>query len=148
MKLYSINQSGKALPQKMLDRWLNQCEKQLPKRDQKLLKSKEVLIVFVSRKHVKNLNKNFRGKDYPTDILSFESMEDHQIGELVLSPEVIFAQAKRTGLSYHRELCYMILHGLLHLLGYDHETSQKEAKKMFDLQNQIFDRLAPRFDFR
>jgi len=42
----------------------------------------------------------------------------------------------------------MILHGLLHLLGYDHETSRKEEKRMFELQNRIFDRLAPGFDFR
>ncbi|NCN95784.1 MAG: rRNA maturation RNase YbeY [Bdellovibrionales bacterium] len=148
MKVLSINQSNRNLPHKLLERWLKVCVKALPKKDQKSLKGRGVIVVFVSKSQIKKLNKNFRGKDYATDILSFESIDDENVGELVLSPEVVFKQAQRTGLSYHRELSYMILHGLLHLLGYDHETSKKEAKVMFELQNKIFDQLAPGFDFR
>lgn len=148
MKLASVNQSGGKLPHKMLLRWIKGCEKSLKARDRRRLEDKELLIVFVSKSQIKKLNAEFRGKDYATDILSFESIEEDSLGELVLSPEVVREQSKRTGLTYHQELCYMILHGILHLLGYDHETTKKEAKVMFDLQNRVFDLLAPKFDFR
>lgn len=134
------------MPSRLMERWLKACAKRLPKKDQKRLL--DVVVVFVSSNKIKKLNFEFRQKEGPTDILSFESIDPESLGELVLSPQVIRAQSKRTGLSYHEELCYMLLHGLLHLLGYDHETSKKEAKKMFSLQNRVFESLAPRFDFR
>lgn len=148
MKVIFVNQSKKRMPRSMIDRWLNACEKRLLLKDQKKLKNKELLVVFVPRAQMKALNSQFRAKNEPTDILSFESVEEGSIGELVLSPKVIMDQSKRTGLTYHQELCYMVLHGLLHLLGYDHETSKKEARKMFALQNKLFEALAERFDFR
>lgn len=148
MKVIFVNQSKRRMPKSMIDRWLKSCQGKLALKDQKKLKNKELLVVFVPRAQMKALNGQFRSKNEPTDILSFESLEEGSIGELVMSPEVILRQAKRTGLTYHQELCYMVLHGLLHLLGYDHETSKKEARKMFALQNKVFETLAQRFDFR
>ena len=148
MRVESINQSIDRLPLRLLQKWLKACVKELPQKDQRRIRGTEVLVVFVSRAKIKKLNSNFRQKNEPTDILSFESLDPSSLGELVLSPQVVRAQSKRTGLGYHEELCYMVLHGLLHLLGYDHETSKKEAKLMFALQNRVFQKLAPKFDFR
>ncbi len=87
------------------------------------------------------MNHEFRGKDYATDVLSFDSLEPTSLGELVLCPEVLKRQAQEHGLTYQQELGYMLLHGVLHLLGYDHETNPKDAEKMFALQDAVFETL-------
>ena len=88
---------------------------------------------------MKGLNKKYRKVDKVTDILSFESYEKNVLGELVFCPEFIEQQAKKHGLSFYEEFSYLILHGILHLLGYDHETDEKEAERMFSLQDKLFD---------
>lgn len=143
-----LNRSGMKLPKALLSRWINECVAKLPSKDQRRVGKKTLLIVFVSKPEMKKLNHQFRGKNYATDVLSFESIERSSLGELVLSPLVVKTQALGTGLTYHQELCYMVLHGLLHLLGYDHETSEKESKIMFGLQDKIFQNLAGQFKFR
>ncbi len=148
MRIEVLNHSKSKMPRQLVKNWLKACTNALPKKDQKQISDRELVVVFVSRPQIKRLNRDFRGKNEPTDILSFESLDEDSLGELVLSLDVVRAQSKRTGLSYHQELCYMLLHGLLHLLGYDHETSKKEAKIMFNLQNRIFESLARGFDFR
>lgn len=148
MTLEFINRSKSPLPRAMLSRWVEDCIRQLPKKDQRKIKSKSLLVLFISDKDMKALNFEYRGKAYPTDVLSFEPIEDGSLGEVVLAPNVLKKQAIRVGHSYKKELCYMVLHGLLHLLGYDHETSEKDAKVMFGLQDKIFAQLAGRFKFR
>ena len=101
----------------------------------------ELALVFLEKKPAQKINKEFRGKDYATDVLSFESMDPASLGELVMCPEVLKRQAKEHGLTFQKELGYMLLHGVLHLLGYDHETNEKDAKEMFDLQDSVFDKL-------
>lgn len=103
---------------------------------------KDLTVVFVTAKEIKKLNKQFRGKDKPTDILSFADIMDEQLGELILCPEIIVKQAKEHGLTQKQEYAYMLLHGVLHLLGYDHEEPT-EAKKMFKLQDDLFAALMP-----
>jgi len=74
--------------------------------------------------------------------LSFPGDESQgSLGELILCPQVLKAQAKEHDFSFQEELGYMIIHGVLHLLGYDHEKTSHQAKKMFRLQDQIFDKL-------
>jgi probable rRNA maturation factor len=102
---------------------------------------KELVIVFVNSKEQRRLNKSFRGKDYATDVLSFDPMEPGALGELVICPEVIARQAKEHGLLVREELGYMVLHGFLHLLGFDHEKGEREAKRMFTLQDDLFERM-------
>ena len=82
--------------------------------------------------------RNERGKAYATDVLSFAPAEPESLGELVICPEVVYEQSQRTGLSRREELAFMVLHGVLHLLGYDHETSKRDEAKMFALQEKIF----------
>ena len=98
----------------------------------------KILIVFISSDEMKQLNKNYLNKSYVTDILSFSPIEEDSLGELALSVEKIKSQAKEHGLSFQEEMIYLILHGLLHLLGYHHEKGGKQAKKMYRIQDSLF----------
>jgi probable rRNA maturation factor len=81
-------------------------------------------------------NKKFRNKDGPTDVLSFEyGLNEETIGDIVVSYETVARQAPEYNNSMKTELYLMIIHGILHLLGYDHEKNEKEAKIMFDKQD-------------
>ncbi|MBI5221634.1 MAG: rRNA maturation RNase YbeY [Candidatus Magasanikbacteria bacterium] len=87
------------------------------------------------------LNFQFRGKKYPTDVLSFAWSEDnnfpgHYLGQLYICPHQIKRQSKELGISEKEEFSRMLVHGLLHLAGHEHHEI-KEAKKMFALQENI-----------
>ncbi len=94
-------------------------------------------IVFVSDKLIRDLNRRFRGKDYATDVLSFrleaeafELPKQTDLGEVVISVERAIEQAKQNSLSFSGEVKQLILHGLLHLAGYDHETDDGEMNRL------------------
>ena len=98
---------------------------------------REATIVFVSDDAIKKLNHRFRGKNYATDVLSFPSEAEAfevdnqaQLGEVVISVQRAAAQARRNGLSFSNEVQQLILHGLLHLCGYDHETDKGEMNRL------------------
>lgn len=95
--------------------------------------------VFVGASEIRRLNREFRHKDKPTDVLSFAPTEAGSLGELVFCLEVIERQAREHGLSSRDELTYMLIHGILHLLGYEHEKSDKAARLMYRLQDRIFE---------
>lgn len=101
-------------------------------------REKELVLAFVSPEHSQKLNKQFREKDKSTDVLSFQSDDPEAMGELILCPEVIETQARDNDWDLQLEYSYMILHGILHLLGYDHETDDKAAAEMYALQDDIF----------
>lgn len=101
--------------------------------------AEEISVMFVSSRQIRRLNREFRGKDKATDILSFAAVEDGSLGELVIALDVIRAQAGEHALSLRDELTYMLLHGVLHLLGYDHESSASGARKMFAIQDGVFE---------
>ncbi len=97
----------------------------------------DATIVFVGDPAIRKLNQNFRDKDYATDVLSFpvqaESFETddlRNLGEIVISAERAAVQAKQNGLSFNNEIQQLILHGLLHLCGYDHETDKGEMNRL------------------
>lgn len=138
MKLLFVNQSRDTSPEKWLKKWTAGLTKALGKKAR--LQGRELVVVFVTSPEMKRLNHLYRGKDYATDVLSFESAEVDSVGELVICPSVIRSQSKRTGLSERGELGYMIVHGVLHLLGYDHGDTKSEAE-MFALQDKIFRQL-------
>ena len=96
-----------------------------------------VSIVFVSDAAIRKLNREFRGKDYATDVLSFpnqaepfEHENQSNLGEVVISVRRATVQAKQNGLSFSNEVEQLILHGLLHLCGYDHETDDGEMNRL------------------
>jgi len=97
-------------------------------------------IVFVSDAAIKKLNCRFRAKNYATDVLSFPSRRERfeaeasaNLGEVVISWDRAAAQAKESKLTITNEVRQLILHGLLHLCGYDHETDTGEMNR-FELR--------------
>ncbi len=135
-----INKSGVAVPQKFIERWVQEMVRLLVSeiKDSGRLKDTELVVAFLDVKEARRINSTFRGHDYPTDVLSFASTAPNIIGELVLCPTVVSRQAKEHGLLVREEFGHLILHGLLHLLGYDHESAPANAKKMYDLQDRVF----------
>lgn len=143
MQVLIVNESSHAVPRQFIQEWIALFFRELKRR--RILKKgqgeKELTLVFLNKKPAQKINKEFRAKDYATDVLSFDSMSPDSLGELVLCPEVLKRQAKEHKLTYKMELGYMLLHGVLHLLGYDHETSEEDAREMFSLQDSIFEKL-------
>jgi probable rRNA maturation factor len=138
--LVIVNRSGRSVPKAFLQEWVALVAKQASaKIEASRFDGRELTIAFVTKAEIKRLNKTYRGIDKPTDVLSFEPIDEGALGELAISPEVISKQAREHGLLVREELGYMVLHGILHLLGYDHETHERDAKKMFTLQDAIFD---------
>jgi probable rRNA maturation factor len=95
----------------------------------------EVSIVLMNNRRIRWYNAVFRRKDSPTDVLSFpvnDYMEErhHYLGDILISVEKAVAQAAKKGHTPDRELQILVLHGLLHLLGFDHETDAGEMDRM------------------
>jgi len=89
-------------------------------------------IAFVSDKRIRELNRQFRGIDKATDVLSFpaDGPDESNLGDIAISAETAATQAKENGLSFDGEIAQLILHGLLHLSGYDHETDNGEMNRL------------------
>lgn len=90
-----------------------------------------VTVAFVSDKKIRDLNRQFRHIDRPTDVLSFPSdSEDGDLGDIAISIQTAARQAKQSGLTLNGEIAQLLLHGLLHLSGYDHETDNGEMNRL------------------
>ena len=89
-------------------------------------------IAFVSDKTIRQLNQQFRGVDKATDVLSFPAEEEDEsnLGDIAISVDTAAKQAKENGLTFDEEVAQLILHGLLHLSGYDHETDKGEMNRL------------------
>ena len=89
-------------------------------------------IAFVSDKKIRELNRQFRGIDKATDVLSFpaDGPDDSELGDIAISVDTAATQAKENGLKFEGEIAQLILHGLLHLSGYDHETDNGEMNRL------------------
>ncbi|MCD8188521.1 MAG: rRNA maturation RNase YbeY [Ruminococcus sp.] len=113
----------------------------------------EVSVSFVSNNEIKNLNKIYRKKDSATDVLSFPltesdgTVEINQetgavlLGDIVISLETAVKQAANFGHSLEREVGFLTVHSMLHLLGYDHETGQLEQKIMREKEESVLEKL-------
>lgn len=144
MKAQVVNQSKNLTHAKKIQKNLEAVIRGLNKvklRRQKLLKSKTITLVFLDTAQMKKINKQFRGKNKPTDVLSFAPIEPGSMGELLFCLDVLKKQAKQHGQSLEHEFLYMLIHGVLHLLGYDHELSATEEKLMFRIQDKLFEQL-------
>jgi probable rRNA maturation factor len=91
-----------------------------------------VTIAFVSDQSIRKLNQQFRSINKTTDVLSFPAggPDEMNLGDIAVSVETATAQAKENGLSFDDETAQLILHGLLHLSGYDHETDNGEMNRL------------------
>lgn len=121
------NQRKLPLDIRTFEEFLNQAERTLAKTSGRL-----ATVAFVSDRKMRKLNKQFRNKNSTTDVLSFPHGPDefdadtNTLGDIVISVEQAERQAKENGLTLENEIKQLILHGLLHLCGYDHETDNGE----------------------
>lgn len=87
----------------------------------------EISFALVDNNEIQKLNKKYRQIDKPTDVLSF-IMDDEIWGDIVISTDRVLDQAEEYGHSISRELGFLVVHGILHLLGYDHQTAGERAE--------------------
>jgi len=108
----------------------------------------EVSISLVSDEEMRELNKKYREKDSPTDVLSFPTVGTpppkgiFPMGDIVISTETAERQATENAHSLERELTFLTIHGILHLLGLDHETSPNDEIVMNDIQDEILNQFS------
>lgn len=106
----------------------------------------EISIVITDDKEMQEINRLYRKIDKPTDVLSFPINESKDItskllGDIVISIDRVKSQAIENGCTEKEEIAYLFIHGLLHLLNFDHETSEADEEKMFEIQDSIFDKI-------
>lgn len=118
----------------------------------------QISVTIVDNKEIQKINKEFRDKDTATDVLSFPMLEfdedgnavecefdyddeEVMLGDIVISAERALEQAESFGHSLKRELAFLTVHSMLHLLGYDHVTSEQDEKVMFAKQDEILKEL-------
>lgn len=99
----------------------------------------EISIVITDNDQIQQLNKKYRGLDKPTNVLAFPMQEGQfaditpgLLGDVVISCETAQQEADKANLSLDERMSQLLIHGILHLIGFDHETSQKDAQKMED----------------
>ena len=116
----------------------------------------EVSLVFTDSETVKQLNRDYRGVDEPTDVLAFYMLPQKgaddsfalppdgvtRLGEVIISYPQAVEQAREQGHSTERELALLVIHGILHLLGYDHEEPEEESK-MRERERELLERCLP-----
>lgn len=90
----------------------------------------QVTVRFVAQTEGRRLNREFRGKDYATNVLSFPYSAKPLTGDLVICAPVVASEAKAQGKPVAAHYAHLLIHGLLHLQGYDHERGEREARRM------------------
>ncbi len=101
----------------------------------------ELSLAFVSDRRMRELNRDYRHKDKPTNVLSFPSIGPGAVlGDIIIARETTIREAAQSGKSQHDHVTHLIIHGFLHLQGYDHETDQ-EAETMEGLEIQALSAL-------
>jgi len=113
----------------------------------------ELSLTLTSDASIRKLNRDYRRKDRATDVLSFSQLEEHgrarvdplrvrnvegmPLGDVVISIDTALAQAREDGIAPTKRLRALLIHGFLHLLGYDHERSAAEARRMFARERKL-----------
>jgi len=102
-----------------------------------------ISIAFVSPEEIQKLNKKYRHKDKPTDVLSFEKVSDfkEEVAEVIICPKVVRENARDSKLSLKKELAKVLIHGILHTQGYDHEVSKAEEERMEEKEKYYFSKI-------
>jgi probable rRNA maturation factor len=125
---------------------LNHCKHELLQMDKKF----SLNVCLSDNESVHRLNKEFRGLDKPTNVLSFASIDDeefwdeletgetHALGDIILAFETLYEEANVKGISIYAHYCHLLVHGFLHLLGFDHQEDE-EAEEMEELEVEILD---------
>ena len=108
----------------------------------------DLSLTLVGKTRMQTLNRQYRKKDYPTDVLAFPMAEVHNsctplLGDVIICLPIAISQADHFGNSPNEEIVRHLIHGILHLLGYDHERSLREARRMQKKEQTIFEHLHP-----
>ena len=140
MKIYF--EEGHAVPEELLQKMTEAAEYAVESENMHNLDKKrcEISVTFVDLDEIHELNKQYRGVDKPTDVLSFPQFDDLEeeipgvceicLGDVVICEQKAREQAEEFGHSFERELVYLFTHSVLHLLGYDHmEDDEKKAMR-------------------
>ena len=109
----------------------------------------ELSLVLIGNREMQKLNAGYRHKDYPTDVLSFPvegevPAEISLLGEVIISVEKAAEQARERGRTVEKEMVTLLIHGIVHLMGYDHERSAKDARAMSRVEKRIYRQLCER----
>ena len=112
--------------------------------------TQELSVLLADDRKIRTLNKQYRGQDRATDVLSFSQNEgeenkpnSHLMGDVVISTVTAKRQAAEHGLTLEEEIVLLLIHGILHLLGFDHERSNEEACHMKQKTRELFDWIFP-----
>ena len=104
----------------------------------------ELSILFVDDERIQTLNRDYRLKDHPTNVLSFSMREGdfsqitpELLGDVVISVETAAAEAEKAGISLGAHMTWLLIHGILHLFGHDHEQSRQQADDMENRTKQL-----------
>ena len=121
---------------------------------EKIKKEVNLSVAFIGSGRMRKLNRKYRGKNRVTDVLAFPESEVlfekfkigplqkvKGLGEIVICLREVKKNAKRFNSTFEKELANVLIHGLLHLLGYDHEKNEKEAKKMQQKQQKYLEQI-------
>ena len=112
-------------------------------------KNTELSVALIGDREMQQLNAQYRGKDYPTDVLSFPvetavPLSTPLLGDVIISVDKAAAQARELRRTLDNEMITLLIHGIVHLMGYDHERSAQDAKIMTRLEKKILGQLCER----
>lgn len=114
------------------------------------LENASITLIITSNEYIRGINNEYRGRNEPTDVVSFSNRDnpfpmaelpDEEIGDIFISLDRIISQAVEYSVTPPEELKRLIIHGLLHLVGYDHERSDADEKIMTDLEDDLYTRI-------
>jgi len=139
--MVELNNKVKAM---VSERWVNSVVNKILKESNR---KGNISVALVSDKEIKRLNKKYRKKDEVTDVLSFSNLEGKKLampngvdylGEVIIGYGLMKQQSTEHGHSERRELLILLIHGILHLLGYKHEGGGEQAEAMREKENKLF----------
>ena len=104
-------------------------------------RKRSLTVALADDRRVRALNAQHRNKDKPTNVLSYPSGERMFLGDIVLARQTVWREAKSQGKTPADHLSHLVVHGTLHLMGYDHETSEADAERMEALERRILAKL-------
>jgi len=104
--------------------------------------NKDLSVLFVDNKKIMTLNKKFFGRDNPTNVISFSYMDGlpgEVLGDIIISVERAQEEARASEMSFYERLFALIVHGLTHIMGYDHVKDRNESRKMSYKEKKLMD---------
>lgn len=126
-----INQTSYEIPLSRLEKLVAHAYQRLNVNPSRILS-----VVMVDKATIHTYNLAYKNVDRPTDVLTFPSDEEDELGDVIIALDVAKSQAEAYGHSYEREVAFLLIHGLLHTLGFTHDSEEDEAQ-MIEWQNTL-----------